>query len=63
MKALIDEYRKKRGDQKARGMFRNDFTHFVIPDLIRNPVFSNWIPAGVYSAMIRGRGMGSSIYR
>ena len=25
--------------------FRNDFTHCVIPDLIRNPVFSIWIPA------------------
>ena len=25
--------------------FRNDFTYFVIPDLIRNPVFSIWIPA------------------
>jgi len=25
--------------------FRKDFTHFVIPDLIRNPVFFIWIPA------------------
>jgi hypothetical protein len=24
---------------------RNGFTHSVIPDLIRNPVFSIWIPA------------------
>jgi len=24
---------------------RKNFTHFVIPDLIRNPVFSIWIPA------------------
>ena len=35
----------------------NTFTHFVIPDLIRNPVFSVWIPAGVYLGL-DGAGMG-----
>jgi hypothetical protein len=30
------------------GRLRKGFLHFVIPDLIRNPVFSMWIPAGVY---------------
>jgi hypothetical protein len=34
---------------------RNDFTYCVIPDLIRNPVFSTWIPAGVYPVEERGR--------
>jgi hypothetical protein len=27
----------------------------VIPDLIRNPVFSTWIPAGVYPDGNRGK--------
>jgi hypothetical protein len=26
--------------------------YFVIPDLIRNPVFSIWIPPGVYPALV-----------
>ncbi len=34
---------------------RNDFTHLVIPDLIRNPVFSIWIPAGVYPVLDTGQ--------
>jgi hypothetical protein len=34
---------------------RNEFAHFVIPDLIRNPVFSIWIPAGVYPVLDTGR--------
>jgi len=32
---------------------RKSFTHFVIPDLIRNPVFSVWIPA--FAGMTRPR--------
>ncbi len=34
---------------------RNEFAHFVIPDLIWNPVFSIWIPAGVYPVLDTGR--------
>jgi hypothetical protein len=42
---------------------RNDFTHLVIPDLIKpapylirgNPAFSIWIPAGVYPVLDTGR--------
>jgi hypothetical protein len=29
--------------------------NLVIPDLIRNPVFSTWIPAGVYPVLDTGR--------
>ena len=32
---------------------RKNFTHFVIPDLIRNPVFSIWIPAFAEILMIQ----------
>jgi len=35
--------------------FSNAFRYCVIPDLIRNPVFSNWIPAGVYPVLNTGR--------
>jgi len=33
----------------------NVFMHFVIPDLIRNSVFSTWIPAGVHPVLDTGR--------
>ncbi|OGP90209.1 MAG: hypothetical protein A2156_13780 [Deltaproteobacteria bacterium RBG_16_48_10] len=32
-------------NQQLLYCLRKNFTHFVIPDLIRNPVFSIWIPA------------------
>jgi|GEM_PF-830963 hypothetical protein len=33
----------------------NPFTFLVIPGLTRNPVFLNWIPAGVYPVLDTGR--------
>jgi len=50
-----------RGEGKGEGMtllvycLRKNFTHFVIPDLIRNPVFLIWIPAEVYPVLDTGR--------
>ena len=35
--------------------FGDDFIHLVIPDLIRNPVFSIWISVGVYPVLDRGQ--------
>jgi hypothetical protein len=35
--------------------FGDDFIHLVIPDLIRNPVFSIWIPFEVYPVLDTGR--------
>ena len=35
-------------------MYEKWLYNFVIPDLIRNPVFSTWISAGVYPDGIRG---------
>jgi hypothetical protein len=34
---------------------KNPFTLIVIPGLTRNPVFLNWIPAGVYPVVDTGR--------
>jgi hypothetical protein len=34
----------------------NSFRYCVIPDLIRNPVFSNWTPARVYPILDTGGG-------
>ena len=35
--------------------FLTGFTLIVIPGLTRNPVFLNWIPAGVYPVPDTGR--------
>ena len=42
-------------------MYEKWLYNFVIPDLIRNPVFSTWIFAGVYPDGIRGGNDNSQI--
>ena len=42
-------------------MYEKWLYYFVIPDLIRNPVFSTWISAGVYPDGIRGGNDNSQI--
>jgi hypothetical protein len=36
-------------------MSKKRLYNFVIPDLIRNPVLSIWIPAGVYPVLDTGQ--------
>ena len=42
-------------------MYQKWLYNFVIPDLIRNPVFSTWISAGVYPDGNRGGNDNSQI--
>jgi len=42
-------------------MYEKWLYYFVIPDLIRDPVFSTWISAGVYPDGIRGGNENSQI--